>query len=144
MKKEKTQLESFMQENTFHEHDCPCCHYLGSKEYPQLKIREMDKIDFYVCEQNGKPTIIGRFGGGSDYFSSLSSIKLKADKIIERKEAKNFFEAFRFIAENPETSMASILGEAAKRAMEQGFLNENLQYTFDKAIKQEKKRFMPI
>lgn len=116
----------------FHKHDCECCHYLGSKEYPELSIRETDKIDFYVCEQKGRPTIIGRFGEDDDYFSSLNMIKTRADKLIANNEVDNFFDAFDIIANRPEPSVASILSEAAKRAMQQGFLNENLQYTLNK------------
>lgn len=131
-----------MSTTPYHEHNCNCSHYLGSKEYPELKSRDTDKIDFYVCEElNGRPTVIARFGNDSDYFSSFSTIRIKANNLVNSNKAQDLVDAVDKIVNQSEPSLNSILGEAVKRAIEHGYLNEQLEYSFKK---QEKRVFRPV
>lgn len=51
-----------------HTHDCNKCVFLG--DYPDVDGRP---LDLYVCQQNGMPTVIARYGSrGYQYTSGLS------------------------------------------------------------------------
>lgn len=116
-----------MTETPFHQHDCDCCKYLGSKEYSPQMNQGQSKIDMYMCDQNGLATVIGRFGTGPDYFSSLGLPKMLARELIKDKEANDYPSALKVIIDkSAEEFDVQVLSQAALLAVEKGYLNEQL------------------
>lgn len=111
-----------------HTNDCECCNYLGSQIYPQTKKNDECTMDFYMCEQNGLPTVIGRFGNGADYVSSLGLPKMIVREMIRDGKAKNYKQGLeKLITMNTETFDVIVLSQAALLAQEAGLLDEVLQ-----------------
>lgn len=105
----------------FHQHDCDCCHYLGSEAVND------SGFDYYICEQGGNnPTVISRFGINGDYESGLISVKYHAKDYISSHPELTLAEAILDLRKNKDSH--SRLIECASRAIEQGFLDENLLF----------------
>ncbi len=113
----------------FHEHDCECCHYLGSEK------KKKEELDYYVCDQGDKrPTVIARFGVDGDYYSGLFPVKGYAMQMLDKQQEKTLAEAV--LSLRKDKSDLTPLIEATARAIEQGFLDENLNMkTVEKKLK---------
>lgn len=124
-------------EKKFHEHDCDCCHYLGSE------IKNKDELDYYVCHQGGgMSTVIARFGEDGDYYSGLYSVKELARVYMEKNPSKdlNMAQAVLKIRESGKIEFSEQLVEAAARAIENGFLDGNLRFVNpENSIERDKK-----
>lgn len=108
----------------FHEHDCECCHYLGSD------AKKTDLFDYYVCEQGGiVPTVIARYGNAGDYASGLDFVQHAAKKYVKTHVDMTLAQAVLVLRTQYDTYQGMIeLVEAAARAIEQGFFDENLKF----------------
>lgn len=107
----------------FHKHDCDCCKYLGSE-----KLKD-ETFDYYFCEQKSlnMPTVISRFGNDGDYYSGLLSAKIRAEKYMKDNSLNNIYDAITKIRNNNDINNDGLI-EAAYRAIQQGHLNQNLEY----------------
>lgn len=110
--------------NKFHEHDCECCHYLGSD------AKKSNLFDYYLCEQGGSiPTVIARYGNADDYTSGLDFVKHCAKKYVKTHTDLTLAQAVLVLCTQYDTYQGMIeLVEAAARAIEQGFFDENLAF----------------
>lgn len=118
--------------NKFHQHDCDCCHYLGSENVND------SGFDYYICEQGGSnPTVIARFGIDGDYASGLISVKYSAKDYIKNHPDMTLAEAVLELRKHEEPSSLKLI-ECASRAIEQGFLDENLSFKMPSNIKKMK------
>lgn len=106
----------------FHQHDCDCCHYLGSESVKD------SGFDYYICEQGGNnPTVISRFGADGDYASGLFSVKYSAQAYVRNHPDMTLADAVLELRKNEEPSYLKLI-ECTSRAIEQGFLDENLAF----------------
>lgn len=110
--------------NQFHKHDCECCHYLGSD------AKNNHLFDYYVCEQGGViPTVIARYGNEGNYASGLDFVKHSAKEYVKTHTDFTLAQAVLVLRTQYDTYQGMIeLVEAAARAIEQGFFDEDLAF----------------
>lgn len=104
----------------FHNHDCDCCKHLGSEQ------KDDNAYDYYVCEQQGMPTVIARFGSDGDYFSGLLFVKSVANTYRKDHATTSLGQAVQELVQVDEKDNPLFI--ATSKALKQGFLNDNLDY----------------
>lgn len=125
MKKWEKSMNNQGNKNKFHNHDCECCHYLGSESTAK------DNMDYYVCEQGGAiPTVIARFGDDGDYYSGIYAVKELARNFIKNnpQENLNLAQAVLMIRNSGVAEFSKELVEATARAVLKGLLDDDLKF----------------
>lgn len=112
----------------YHEHDCNCCHFLGSMLIPSHFKNHgyPEEMDLYY--HPGKhDTVIARFGVDGDYMSGVDFAKSAVREVLQRQKARTPREALEFVVEHSDSLTYHLLSLATLKAMDAGYLDEEIQ-----------------